>query len=145
MKKESKINVPKSMNPLWGLKRLRRLPAGARAEVPKSMNPLWGLKQQFFCSTSPRFLVPKSMNPLWGLKPVRARCSRSWRCSQKHESSLGIETLLKIAVPHPTRRSQKHESSLGIETSQARGAISVQGVPKSMNPLWGLKRDDSEC
>ena len=38
-------------------------------------------------------------------------------------------------------RSQKHESSLGIETVQ-QFALRFLGefVPKSMNPLWGLKQ-----
>ena len=36
-------------------------------------------------------------------------------------------------------RSQKHESSLGIETLFIMVTFIVKFVPKSMNPLWGLK------
>ncbi len=36
--------------------------------------------------------------------------------------------------------SQKHESSLGIETALANRRRVINEVPKSMNPLWGLKR-----
>ena len=80
------------------------------------------------------------MNPLWGLKRSVARTTEANRCgSQKHESSLGIETIpitpdfklvvvpksmnplwgLKLNTKHPPINivsSQKHESSLGIET-----------------------------
>ena len=41
--------------------------------------------------------------------------------------------------------SQKHESSLGIETVQARRHTIQTAVPKSMNPLWGLKRHFASC
>ena len=37
--------------------------------VPKSMNPLWGLKRDKLHGRGLPLLVPKSMNPLWGLKP----------------------------------------------------------------------------
>ncbi len=57
------------------------------------------------------------MNPLWGLK------------------------LNKINLAKLSLRSQKHESSLGIETGfQAGCGQHKSQVPKSMNPLWGLKR-----
>ena len=82
--------VPKSMNPLWGLK-LNRYSRQKVQYVPKSMNPLWGLKRAFV-SWIVTDVVPKSMNPLWGLKLVTLLQFRFKRCSQKHESSLGIET-----------------------------------------------------
>ena len=60
--------------------------------VPKSMNPLWGLKRTDH-GIWRRIKVPKSMNPLWGLKHDREdHCEATPLSSQKHESSLGIET-----------------------------------------------------
>ena len=57
------------------------------------MNPLWGLKLLRCCVIEFFGAVPKSMNPLWGLKLIvlYSAISRGLR-SQKHESSLGIET-----------------------------------------------------
>ena len=57
------------------------------------------------------------MNPLWGLKHIGKRWRKHSRLrSQKHESSLGIETnWVACTTPQPNS-SQKHESSLGIET-----------------------------
>ena len=57
------------------------------------------------------------MNPLWGLKP-----------------------LSPLPSPLPSPRSQKHESSLGIETGESAVQAHRVMVPKSMNPLWGLKQ-----
>ena len=87
--------------------------------VPKSMNPLWGLKQFVEGFNLVATLVPKSMNPLWGLKPNPRRDGGDNKCSQKHESSLGIETILQRQPIAVTRGSQKHESSLGIETTKS--------------------------
>ncbi len=60
--------------------------------------------------------VPKSMNPLWGLKLGNRLFDHLW-----------------------TKSSQKHESSLGIETASTVAIVYQSLVPKSMNPLWGLK------
>ena len=62
-------------------------------------------------------VVPKSMNPLWGLKRIPDGANYAFGgSSQKHESSLGIET-----------------------TPQDFPQTKMVDVPKSMNPLWGLK------
>ena len=57
------------------------------------------------------------MNPLWGLKLQECNIN-----------------------PCAYWSSQKHESSLGIETFRVQDLMMKQEVPKSMNPLWGLKR-----
>ena len=64
-----------------------------------------------------------------------------WFSSQKHESSLGIETetMARSRKRQPIWGSQKHESSLGIETFIRHHPECEEVVPKSMNPLWGLK------
>ena len=62
-------------------------------------------------------VVPKSMNPLWGLKLRLDRAIAIKKpSSQKHESSLGIETNAPGSSVIRPAGSQKHESSLGIET-----------------------------
>ena len=61
------------------------------------MNPLWGLKLVNDGKSMRANHVPKSMNPLWGLKPrITNATFPNVRGSQKHESSLGIETLCII-------------------------------------------------
>ena len=63
------MRVPKSMNPLWGLKQNDWDVDDDAIYVPKSMNPLWGLKLRIRKGRSSKAIhVPKSMNPLWGLK-----------------------------------------------------------------------------
>ena len=77
--------------------------------------------------------VPKSMNPLWGLKlRYESAIDNPILCSQKHESSLGIETIANEYKEDRAMRSQKHESSLGIETTLWRDDRSWKwGFPKA--------------
>ena len=87
-------------------------------QVPKSMNPLWGLKR--VCYTVCDSLQCRSQKHESSLGIETTKCANLYRCwhrSQKHESSLGIETYYQVFNLHEWC-SQKHESSLGIETDQ---------------------------
>ena len=72
------------------------------------------------------------MNPLWGLKLIDEETGEIFEGSQKHESSLGIETSLINPAIADRIGSQKHESSLGIETcSTLRAYPETDQFPKA--------------
>ena len=79
------------------------------------------------------------MNPLWGLKPVCPAVGTVVFGSQKHESSLGIETIVAIMLRTSIAVPKSMNPLWGLKLGHAPHESAQRTVPKSMNPLWGLK------